>query len=235
MGVNDTYSSGETDGKPGWLRKNVTQIFPLLFSGVAVLVSLSTLYLTQLRPGAILISAGEAMQIWHNSNRELNVSLSVLFRNTGSQPLTINSLAMILKDPNSDDAFFMKIWCVQKLDQSKPGISLICESHRFTPITIPPREEVAKFVDFYAGPPGKNLIPKSTRYDIYILGWTRGQAKPDLKTKVQWSFDDEDIQAIKSNLDIRNRMIASGRFVYRHSHGGESRTLSLLEFKDLTE
>jgi hypothetical protein len=175
------------------------------------------------------------MQVWHNSNDELNVSLSILFRNTGSQPLTINSLAMILRDPNSDEAIFMKYYCVQKDDMSQPGINLVCESHRFTPITIPPREEVAKFVDFYAGSPGRGFIPKPTRYDIYILVWTSGQAKPDFKTKVQWSFNDDDIKGIQSNLDIGTSTSNPGQFVYKHSQGGESRILSLLEFKNLTE
>lgn len=235
MDTQDTHLDNKTADKGVKLFKYAKEVLPLLFSGIAVVVSLSTLYLTQLRPARISIAPGETMQIWHNNAGELNVDMSVVFHNTGSQPLTINSLAMILKDPNTDDALFMKYYGIKRLDQSKPGISLTYESYRFTPLTIAPREVVTKFVDFYAGHPGKGWIPKSTRYDIYILGWSSGQEKPDLRAKVQWSFNDEDVQAIKTNLASTNLATAPGRFVFKQSYGGESRNLSLLEFKNLTE
>jgi hypothetical protein len=225
----------ENEGMLAMHFRQAKQLLPLLFSGIAVFVSLSTLYLTQLRPGTVNISAGEAMQVWHNTDEEIFITMSVVFRNTGSQPLTINSLAMIIKDPNSDDALFLKYWGVKRFDQSKPGVNLVYESRRFTPLTIPPREEVAKFIDFYGGPPGRAWIPRPARYDIYILGWTNGQVKPSLRAKVLWSFSDEDVTGIKENIANRSGDIVQGRLIFKQSYGGEPRNLSLLEFKNLTE
>ena len=235
MNTQDTAQEVASTYRGGRPFEQTLKILPLLFSGAAVIVSLSTLYLTQLRPARISIKPGEAIQIWHNNLGELNVDMSIAFHNTGNQPLTINSLAMILKDPNTDNALFMKFYGVKKTDPSKSGINLTYESYRFAPLTIPAREEVTKFINFYAGPPGKGWIPKSTRYDIYILGWSSGQEDPDLRAKVQWSFSEADIQAIRANIANTTLANAPGQFIFKQSYGGESRNLSMLEFKNLTE
>jgi hypothetical protein len=212
--------------------ERIKQVVPVLLSIVAIIVSLFSLYVTTLRPAEITLSIGEAMQVWHNENHELNIDLPIIFQNKGSQSGVVRSLGIIIKDPNSEESIFIKWVGFKKFEDVIGGTSSWVYEALRTPISIAPGGEVSKMVNFYSGRAGEGWLPKPITYDLYLLGWESGGETPRIRQQFDWTFKPEDVAEIKRKYDEGQRQ---GQWILHSSYASESRKLTTLEFNQLTK
>lgn len=211
--------------------ETIKKLIPTIISIVAIIISISSIYLTSLKPPTITLSVGESMQVWHNANKEVNIDLPIIFHNSGSQSGVIRSLGIIFKDPNSEESMFIKWLGFKKYEDKVEGRSAwIYESTR-TPLAVPPAGEVSKMVNFYSEKAGVGWIPKPITYDIYLLAWDTGSETPTIRQKISWTYREADVSEIKRRLEEGQ---FNGTWILHSSYAAESRKLTTLEFNRLT-
>lgn len=211
--------------------ENIKKI-PIIASILAVIISVFSLYTTTMQPAEITLSVGESMQIWHNNADELQVDIPVIFTNSGAKSGVIRSLGIIIKDPQSEDAIFIKWYGFKTYKDSINGkSSWIYESLR-TPLSVSARSEASKMIAFSSNEAGKNWKPKAITYDIYLLSWNSSNEKPDTKLKINWNFNQDQLSQIQKRLDDGK---SKGTWILNSRYASDSRNLSMIEFKELTK
>lgn len=205
----------------------LTQLIPTLISLIAVIISIITLYITSLNPPKISLSVGESMQIWHNTDEShaLNIDLPIVFYNAGAKSGVVSSLALIIKDPNSEESILIKWIGTKNFEDSK----LIFESQRL-PIAVPANGEIAHIVSFAGKHQNLNWIPKPITYNLYLLGWTKDSENPAINYKFAWTFSDNDVLDIKKWYDEAK---SRGQWFYSSGYALDSRKLNTFELNNL--
>lgn len=80
---------------------------PIVISAIALIISLVT-YLSSITPANITLSIGEWMEVFHDKDQALYIHLPLVFQNTGARAGVIRSLGLVIKDPETKEAIFVK-------------------------------------------------------------------------------------------------------------------------------
>jgi hypothetical protein len=201
---------------------------PTLISLVALLVSVVSFYVSSLKPAHVSMSVGDSMQIWHDLDQRLEIDLPIVFRNSGSEAGVLRSLAIILRDPRSEESLFIS-WYGTK---STSGATWVYDTV-LTPITVPAGGELSKMVNFSGAQSNVDWLPKPTTYDLYVLAWSGARETASEILESTWTFKQSDIASIKQ---YREQGKKTGIWIYKDSRfAADARMLTKGEFNQLTK
>jgi hypothetical protein len=206
------------------LKKNI----PVAISAIALIISVVTLYTTSIKPANITFALGDWMEISHSNYSALYINLPIALRNTGAQAGLIRSLGVILKDPETEEAIFLKWLGFTKLEQSQGY--WMWES-RGTPVSVPAHSDITKMAKFYGGGSVAGWIPKARKYNLYLLAWTSESQMPSVKLKSTWIFNESDVSEIKRKYEEKE--YDSPTWIFSSVFGPDTKKLSILEFNEL--
>jgi hypothetical protein len=192
-------------------------------SGIAVTISVATLYITSLRPANITSSLGERMEFQHTDDG-LFIRLPIVLRNTGAKVGVISSLGVILKDRNTENAIFLKWTAFLKLNELDAQ-NYIWESFS-TPFPVPAGGEVTKMVEFYGGGDFLGWVLEPTIYDVYLLAWTSEGKILSNKRPSSWTVNKSDVSEFKQKYY---------KWIIRSAFGPDSKKLSPSDFNELVK
>ena len=116
----------------------------LATSFVSLLVSLSTLYLTQLSVARVQMMAGEHLNIGHFPEGNLNISLPVTFVNHGARTAIVRRVALLIQIPGSSEGYLLEPFFYQKITENGTFVHESMPS----PIGIVAKQNVTKQVLF---------------------------------------------------------------------------------------
>jgi len=116
---------------------------PIVISAIAVIISLVT-FASSIKPAHISVFVGESMEVFHGQDQALYIHLPIIFQNTGARAGVVRSIGLILRDPGTKEAIFIK-WMGCKIPTEQ---TWIWESNA-TPLSIPAATTVTKMAEFY--------------------------------------------------------------------------------------
>jgi hypothetical protein len=125
--------------------------------------------------------------------------LPIIFQNTSAKAGDVRSLALILRDPGTTEAIFVKWLDFLKPDEETGG-NWIPESS-LTPLSVPAASDVSKMAEFYGAGSLAGWLPKPITYELYLLAWTTDSRTPSHKLMVNWTFNQEDVSAMELNYE----------------------------------
>jgi hypothetical protein len=203
---------------------------PIVISAIAVTISIVT-YFRSVKPANITLAVGDSMGVWHDKYG-LNIYLPIIFQNTGAQAGVVRSIGLIIVDPGTKEAIFIK-WVGFVKPEERPGGTWIWDSNA-TPLAIPAASEVTKMAQFYAAGSLAEWLPKPIEYKLYLLAWTSESKPATIKYPVKWIFNESDVSAVKLNLEtVRKGGEDSGTWVIGPRYAPDSKRLSQSEFDEL--
>jgi hypothetical protein len=205
---------------------------PLVISTIAIILSIVT-YVSSIKPAKITLSVGEWMEFFHDKHQALYINLPIIFQNSGARAGVVRSLGLILRDPVTKEAIFIK-WMGFVKPEGRPGGTWIWESNA-TPLPVPAASEVTKMAEFYGAEDVAGWLPKPTKYELYLLAWTSESQKPSKKLLVDWIFNEKDVSAMKLNLEKGKKGSISSRWIIRSGYAPDSKRLSASEFNELVK
>lgn len=151
-------------------------ILPIVISLVALLVSIVSLYVSTLRPGALHVTAGEHIAISHQPDGSAGFILPVNVANAGSKHLTVDRVALLIQQSGDPEGYLLE-----------PSFYLaLAESGDFkydslsVPITVFGGENVTKQVMFISSTEraAEFQMTRAGFYDVTLLAWLHGSSKP---------------------------------------------------------
>jgi hypothetical protein len=203
-------------------------VAPIVISAIAVTISLVTYWMSR-RPANIEVSIGERIEIFHDKDQALNVHLPIIVENTGAQVGVIRSLGLILRDPQTKEAVFLK-W----MGLLRPTEETWTWESNATPLSIPAHSDATKMAHFYGAGSVAGWLPKPIDYELYLLAWTSDSQLPSKQCLVNWVFNEKDVSTMKLNLEmVRTGGAALSTWVIRPGYGPDSKRLSASEFDEL--
>jgi hypothetical protein len=204
---------------------------PIVISAIAVIISIVT-YLSTIKPANITLSVGESMMVFHDKDQALYIDLPIVFQNTGAQAGVVRSIGLIIVDPGTKEAIFIKWFGFVKPEQRPEG-TWIWESNA-TPLSIPAASQLAKMAEFYGAGKIAGWLPKPIEYELYLLAWTSESKTPAIKYPVKWIFSEKNVSEVKLNLEaVTNGGVDNGTWVNGPRYARESNRLSQSEFDEL--
>jgi hypothetical protein len=171
------------------------------------------------------------MEVFHDKDQALYIHLPIVFQNAGARAGVVRSLGLILRDPGTEESIFINWMGFRKPEERSAG-SWVWESNA-TPLSIPGYSEVTKMAEFYGAGSIAGWSPKAIPYELYLLGWTSESQRPSKKTVVNWTFNEEDVSAMKLNFEKAKTGDISSRWMVRPGSVPESKRLSASEFNKL--
>ena len=170
----------------------------LSLSFISLLVSLSTLYFTQLSIARVQIMAGEHLNIGHFPEGNLNVSLPVTFVNHGARTAIVRRVALLVQTPGSSEGYLLEPVFFQRIDEKGDFLHDTLP----IPIGIGAKENVTKQVLFrssYEQPTEFQLINSGT-YVFTLLGWIKDVVNPDVSDSFSIIISKEAATNLQDNL-----------------------------------
>jgi hypothetical protein len=200
---------------------------PIVISAIALVLSIVT-YANSIRPASITLSVGEWMEVFHDKDQALNIHVPIIFQNTGARAGVVRSLGLILRDPGTEEAIFIK-WMGFLVPT---GETWIWESNG-TPLSVPAASDLTKMAQFYGAGSVAGWLPKPITYKLYLLAWTSDSKTPSTTLVVDWIFTEEDVSAIKLNYEKGKSGDISSKWVIRSGYAPDAKKLSASEFNEL--
>jgi len=196
---------------------------------IPTLISIFALYRTYLKPAKIKIFTSERIAFWHDENGWLLIDVPIIFCNDETKSGIIHTMALILKDMQSDEDVFLLRWN-NFLKYNTEKNSWDMEGFPF-PIAVDKNSSVFKFVSFYAGECSKNWILKPGKYKLVIMAWSKPSLMPNLK---ETFMIDVDLAQSKRITDYCNNMNKSSIYIFRPDWGKWlSKKISKNELKNI--
>jgi hypothetical protein len=201
---------------------------PIVISAIAVTLSIVT-YMNSVKAAKISLWAAEQMQIYHDKDQAIYFHVPIVFQNSGAQAGVVRSLGLILRDPGTKEAIFIK-WT----GFLKPEGGTWAWDSNATPLSVPAHSEVPQMTQFYGAGGLTGWLPKPIEYDMYLLAWTSDSQTPSVRYVAKWMFSEKDVSAIKLNLEktLVGCEICS-LWVSRSGYAPDSKRLSASEFNEL--
>jgi hypothetical protein len=203
---------------------------PIAILAIALVLSIVQ-HVNTKKPAKITLSVGEWMKVFHGKDLTTYIHLPIVFQNTRARSGVVRSLGLILRDPKTKEAIFIKWMGFLKPDERSGG-KLIWESDA-TPFSVAGASDVIKVAEFYGAESVAGWLPKPITYELYLLAWTSVSKKPSKKLKVNWTFNEKDVSAMKKNLKKAKTRHSSRRWIIRSSYAPVSKKLSASEFNNL--
>jgi|GEM_PF-968259 hypothetical protein len=205
---------------------------PIVISAIAIILSIVT-YVSSIKPANITLLVGEWMEVFHDKDQALYIHLPIVFENTGARAGVVRSLGLILRDPGTKEAIFIK-WMGFRKPEERPGGTWIWESNA-TPLSVPAASEVTKMAEFYGAGSVAGWLPKPITYELYLLAWTSDSQTPSKKPVVKWIFNEKDVSAIKLNFEKAKTGDIKSTWIIRSGYAPDSKRLSASEFNELVK
>jgi len=203
---------------------------PIVVSAIAMILSIVT-YVSSIKPASITLSMGEWMEIFHDKDQALYIHLPIVLRNAGARAGVVRSLGLILRDPETNEAIFIK-WMGFLKPEERSGGTWIWESNA-TPLTVPAASDVTKMAEFYGAGSVAGWLPKPITYELYLLAWTSDSQAPSKKLITNWKFSEGDVSAVKLDFEKAKTGDISSRWIIRSGYAPDSKRLSASEFNEL--
>ena len=171
----------------------------LAAAALALLVSLFSLYWSQLRSADIEVTTGE----WVNSGyfdttNNFWLTLPVTFTNHGARSATVRKIALIIQTPDGRKSYLLESSYFQRL---AAGGGFVNESVP-VPVAVPPGESVNKLVLFVSSaqnPSEFDIFETTGSYPATLLMWTAALETPDLRESLTFDLRSRELEILKSD------------------------------------
>ncbi len=177
-------------------------IITFCIASVALLVSLTTLYLTQLKAARVQIMVGENLNIGHFSEGNLHISLPVAFVNDGARTAIVKRVALLIQTPNSNEGYLLEPTFFQRNDEKGNFL----HDSPAAPIGIGSKQSLTKQILFrasYERPTEFQLIDSGT-YNFTLLGWVKGAIHPDISDSFSVIISKEIAANLRTHLESKS-------------------------------
>ncbi len=209
------------------------EVISLLISIVAVVVAVTSIYFSNLKPAKLEIYIGEEYQIWHDINKSLVIDIPIHILNKGSKPATIRNLGLILKSSTNDAIYLTRRGYVEyvKNKNEKGNVSWQWEfKSMMSPDVIPSYGLSTNMVEFMGdGESLKNWIPDKLKYEINVIAWVAGSEKKII-SEGKMNINESILNKIKANLEAGSY---KGNWIVNPEIGWISKRLSKTDYQAL--
>jgi hypothetical protein len=201
----------------------------LAISFISLLVSLSTLYFTQLSVARVQIMAGEHLNIGHFPHGNLNISLPVTFVNHGARTAIVRRVALLVQTPGSNEGYLLEPLYFQRIDEKGDFL----HDSLPTPIGIGAKENVTKQVLFRSSyeRPTEFQLTNSGTYVFTLLGWMKNVVNPDLSDSFSIIISKEAATNLQDGL--ANKSVSTERITQAAWRNWTARSLTEYQVKGL--
>jgi hypothetical protein len=187
---------------------------PIVISILALLVSLLSLYYSQVRGAKLRLVAGEHLNINHFVEGNVGVSLPVSLINEGVRPATLRRVGLTISIKGKVEGELLEPFYFQRIDDKG---NFLQESMP-TPITVAASQSVVKQVLFrsdFNHPAEFHLVNPGT-YELVLLGWTEDSFVPSVKDKFDIEISEEDASQLRQYLASKTLLtIRISQFAWR--------------------
>lgn len=165
---------------------------------VALFLSVTTLYFSQLRVARLQIVAGEYLYAGHFTKGNFNISLAVTLVNHGAQTAIVHRVALVIQKPEIGEPYLLEPIYFQGID----GDGNFVHESPAAPFGVSSKQSLTKQVLFrssYPRPTEFQMIEPGV-YKFTLLGWVDDTKRPALSTSFSALFSEEDVAELRTNL-----------------------------------
>jgi len=173
--------------------------FAILFSTLALIVSVLTLYLTFLSPAHLSIMAGDLVYLSHFSDKgNFSIITPVSLTNAGSKFITVERFALLIQKPNSKEGYLLEPFSFQKLDDKG---NFVADSMS-APVSIVGRSVITKGILFRSSVerPREFQITEPGTYELTLLAWVGDSTEPRATDSFTLVLSKEDVRNLNDYL-----------------------------------
>jgi hypothetical protein len=165
---------------------------------IALSLSVTTLYFSQLRVARLQIAAGEYLHAGHFTQGNFNVSLAVTLVNHGAQTAIVQRVALVIRRPQNGESYLLEPIFFQSVD----GAGNFVHESPAAPFGVSSKQSLTKQVLFrssYPRPTEFQMIEPGV-YEFTLLGWVGDKRNPVLSTSFSALFSEENVAELRTNL-----------------------------------
>jgi hypothetical protein len=155
-------------------------LITIVVSFSALLLSLLTLYLSQLRAARIQMVAGEHVNLGHYVEGNLNITLPITFINHGVRIAIVRRVALLVQSSASNEGYLLEPYFFQKINET----GHFQHESQPIPIVIGGKHDLTKYILFRSSieHPTEFQILNVGTYQLTLLGWTKNSATPRISS-----------------------------------------------------
>lgn len=211
-----------------WSRfRNIT---PIGVSLIAMVISLFSLFLSQLQPDRIKVYPGELAYLRNLEDNILSFNLFLSFTNGGARPGVVRKIAVLLIPPDKSDGYILQAAFFDQLDSEG---NFFRESV-VGPIAVDGHQTVSRQVRFISARenPG-DYIPLLVQgeYQAIILLWTSTDSQPTITVQYPFMLSDRDLEELQ--LQREGKLNQSVELSLRQFDQWKAGTINEQEDRDL--
>ncbi len=176
-------------------------MYAIVISVISLGVSFVTLYFSHLRRGKNHIVTGEHINISHDLDGRVGITLPVSFANDGARLTTVQRVGLLVQLESDEEGYLLEPVFYQRINE----VGDFVQDSQPVPIRIPARQSITKQIFFGSSQhhPGEFQILKPGKYHLRILGWESDADKPRLVDKFAIIVSDQDAASLNERFDQR--------------------------------
>ena len=177
-------------------------ILPMVISVLALLISFTGLYYSQVRHAKLRLIAGEYLNVNHFTEGNVGVSLPVCIINEGTRPGTIRRVGLLIKKGESGEGNLLEPLYFQRIDERG---NFLHESVP-APLTVAASQSSVKQILFRSDfdHPGDFQFVNPGMYNFLLLGWTEDSFEPTVKYPFQIELSEHAANDLKQRLATKD-------------------------------
>lgn len=179
----------------------IINVAAFLISTIALLISVCTLYLTQLSRAKISFFAGSYLNLGHFKEGNFQLTMPLLFVNDGVKTGVISRIALLVQQTDSDDGYLLEPYYFQKINEEGHFQS----DSQFSHLAIAGKQNSSKLVLFRSSEekPNEFQLLNEGVYKFTLLGWIGSSINPNV-TK-SFSVIISQVVATQLHADFKNK------------------------------
>ncbi len=169
----------------------------IILSCIAIIVSISTLYVSKLQPANIFFFPSEEVTIWRDVGIPRTISFPITFQNSGASLGIVQKVALLINGPKKQTPYI-----VESAGYTELGVS----SFKYGPIAIPGNSSVINVFNFRDI---TDMLEEGEGiYEVEILSWEGSSDLPIVKESFSIDLVEGDIIIFKSTWQSRKYNIS---------------------------
>jgi hypothetical protein len=168
---------------------------PILISCFALLVSVLTLYYSQLRAAAVTIVAGEHVNISYFTVGNVAMTIPISVANNGARTAIVRRVALMIQQAGAIEGYLVEPLFYQRIDEHG---NFVHDSQPH-PIAVPGRSTETKQVLFRSSyeRPSEFRFAKPGAYRLTVLAWVRNSIEPQAAETFSIILSDEEVEKLE--------------------------------------
>lgn len=184
---------------------------PIYFSGLALIISIVSLYLNHLQRPKFKLKMGPEVHLFYLENGTSGIYVPFIILNSGKSNGYIHKAVMKIKDTNGRFFYFNALEFMQTNNRFSEYIAL----GQWKPFIVSAESAESKLVSFL-WPITNSIAPTwpEGKYEITFYAWSKDIKFPDISDKNYFTINAETAKALRKNLEEK---LPNTRYIYLNS------------------